>query len=47
MNSWNSARRTMYLTQRLMGDVSAVKRGRLPKRLLRRSLTRSMFRAFR
>ena len=46
-SAWGSTRRTMYKTQRLMGDVSAVRRGTLPKRLLRRSITRSLFRAFR
>ena len=46
-SAWGSTRRDMYRAQRLMGDLSAARRGTLPKRLLRRSLTRSMFRAFR
>lgn len=40
-------RRTLYFTQRTMGDVDAARRGRLGKRLIRRSLTRSIFRLFR
>lgn len=39
--------RDSYLLSRTAGDVRAVKRGRLAKRLLRRSLTRAVFRAFR
>jgi len=44
-SAWNEIRRDLYLTQRTMGDVSAARRGRLGKRLVRRSLTRSIFRA--
>jgi len=36
-------RRTLYFTQRDIGDYQALKRGVLPKRLLRRSLTRRLF----
>jgi hypothetical protein len=41
------AQRTSYRTSRLLGDLSAASRGTLPKRLVRRSVTRSIFRAFR
>jgi hypothetical protein len=46
---WNQARRGMYKTQRTMGDLSAAARGPLPlaKRLVRRRVTRSLFRLFR
>lgn len=46
---WNQARRDMYLSQRAMGDLSAASRGPLPlaKRLVRRKVTRSLFRLFR
>jgi hypothetical protein len=40
-------RRTLYLSQRAMGDYQAAQRGRLAKRLVRRSVTRSVFRLFR
>ena len=43
---WSQTRRNLYLAQRLMGDVSAAQRGTLGKRLIRRSLTRSLFRLF-
>ena len=48
-SAWNQARRDMYLTQRTMGDISAAERGpgRLAKRLVRRRVTRSIFRLFR
>lgn len=48
-SAWSQARRGMYLTQRTMGDLSATGRGpsRLGKRLVRRSLTRSLFRLLR
>ena len=47
MSTWSSTRRSLYKSQRLMGDLSAAKRRTLPKRLLRRSITRSLLRAFR
>lgn len=42
-----TVRRALYKTQRAIGDVQAAKRGPqvLAKRLVRRSLTRSLFRA--
>lgn len=40
-------RRDLYFTQRGLGDLQAAKRGRLAKRLVRRSLTRSLFRGWR
>ena len=40
-------RRSMYLGQRTIGDYQAARRGVLAKRLLRRSVTRSLFRLFR
>lgn len=40
-------RRDLYLTQRAIGDVQAVQRGTIVKRLARRSLVRSLFRALR
>jgi hypothetical protein len=48
-SAWSSTRRTMYKTQRLMGDVSAASRGPLPlgRRLVRRRLVRATFRLFR
>ncbi len=39
--------RASYLTSRGLGDFRAAKRGTLPKRVARRSLTRALFRAFR
>jgi hypothetical protein len=39
--------RTLYLTQRAMGDYQAVQRGTIVKRLVRRSLMRSLFRLLR
>jgi hypothetical protein len=47
MRSWRRAQRDLYLAQRTMGDIDAAQRGKLGKRLLRRSLTRSLFRLFR
>jgi hypothetical protein len=35
----------MYKTQRFMGDVDAARRGRLGRRLVRRSITRRVFRS--
>jgi hypothetical protein len=46
-SSWNTMRRDMYLTQRTMGDISAAGRGRLPQRVIRRRLVRSIFRSLR
>ena len=40
-------RRTAYLTSRTIGDVQAVQRGTLARRLVRRQVTRSLFRLFR
>ena len=47
--TWNRTRRDAYLTSRAMGDMSAAARGPLPlaRRLLRRRLTRSLFRLLR
>jgi hypothetical protein len=39
--------RTLYLTQRAMGDYQAAQRGKLAKRLVRRSVVRSLFRLLR
>lgn len=49
MAFWRSAQRTSYLINRSIGDGRAAKRGPKPlaKRLIRRSVTRSVFRAFR
>jgi len=48
-SAWNQTRRTLYFTQRTMGDLSAASRGPRPlaKRLVRRSLTRALFRSMR
>lgn len=48
-SGWNRVRRGLYLTQRDMGDLSAAARGPglLAKRLVRRRVTRSLFRLFR
>ena len=45
-SAWNQVRRDLYLTQRTMGDISAAQRGPavLAKRLVRRDLTRALFR---
>lgn len=40
-------RRDSYLLSRGLGDYKAAKRGTLGKRLIRRSLTRSLFRGLR
>lgn len=40
-------RRDSYLLSRGLGDVQAARRGRLAKRLARRSLTRALFRGWR
>lgn len=40
-------RRDSYLLSRTLGDVQAAKRGTLAKRLVRRSLTRALFRGLR
>ena len=47
MSTFNQIRRVLYFTQRTMGDAQAAKRGRLVKRVVRRSATRSLFRLFR
>jgi len=41
-----SIRRLLYLTSRSMGDYQALKRGTLPKRLARRTVTRSLLRPY-
>jgi hypothetical protein len=41
---WNQTRRDLYFTQRTMGDISAAGRGRLPRRLARRAVTRRLLR---
>ena len=48
-SAWNQVRRDLYLTQRTMGDVGAAQRGPqvLAKRLVRRDLTRALFRVLR
>lgn len=40
-------RRDLYKSQRGIGDYQALKRGTLPKRLIRRRVTRNVFRLFR
>jgi hypothetical protein len=37
-------RRGMYLGQRTIGDYQALRRGRLPQRLIRRAVTRRVMR---
>lgn len=44
MSTFSSIRRTLYLTQRAMGDVQAAKRGTLPRRYARRVTVRGLFR---
>jgi len=46
-STFSQVQRSLYKTQRTMGDMQALGRGTLPKRLIRRSVTRSMFRLFR
>ncbi len=41
-----SLRRLLYLSSRTMGDYDALKRGTLPKRLARRTVTRSLLRPY-
>jgi hypothetical protein len=43
----SQVRRSSYLLSRTIGDVQAVQRGTIAKRLVRRSLMRSLFRALR
>jgi len=38
--------RWLYLASRTAGDVNAAKRGTLPKRLVRRTVTRSLLRPY-
>jgi hypothetical protein len=47
-SAWSQVRRSLYFTQRTMGDASAAARGPAPlaKRLIRRSVRRSIFRMF-
>lgn len=44
-SGWSQVQRTLYFTQRAMGDISAAQRGPvvLGKRLLRRKATRSIW----
>lgn len=46
MTAWNAVRRSLYRTQRAMGDVSAAGRGPGPlaRRLVRRSAMRRVMR---
>jgi hypothetical protein len=37
-------RRSLYIGQRTIGDYQALQRGRLPQRLIRRPVTRSLMR---
>ena len=46
-SEWGSTRKFLYKTQRTMGDVTAAKNGKLVKRIVRRRVTRSIFRLFR
>lgn len=46
-SSLEQLRRNLYLAQRTIGDVQALQRGTLPKRLVRRSLVRSLLRGVR
>lgn len=39
--TWRQTQRNLYLIQRTMGDLSALNRGTLVKRLVRRKVTRS------
>lgn len=41
-----TAQRFFYLLSRSLGDVNAAKRGTLPKRLVRRSVTHSLLRPY-
>ena len=38
-------RRGLYISQRTIGDYQALRRGRLPQRLIRRRVTRSLMRS--
>ena len=38
-------RRDLYVSQRALGDYQVLRRGRLPQRLIRRKVTRSLMRA--
>ncbi len=40
-----SLRRSLYVSQRAIGDYQALRRGRLPQRIIRRKVTRSLMRA--
>lgn len=46
-SSTEQVRRSLYLTQRAIGDAQALRRGTLPKRLVRRSLVRALLRGWR
>jgi len=46
-SSLSQIRRSSYLLSRTLGDVQAVQRGTIVKRVVRRSVTRSLFRLFR
>ena len=45
-STWNQIRRTLYKTQRTMGDIEAASRGPdvIAKRLIRRRVTRALAR---
>lgn len=43
--SLEGVRRSLYLGQRTIGDYQALRSGRLPQRLIRRTVTRSVMRA--
>jgi len=47
MNSLRRASRWLHLASRTVGDVDAARRGRLPKRLVRRAITRNVLRRIR
>ena len=38
-------RRSLYIGQRTIGDYQALRRGRLPQRLIRRKVTRTLMRS--
>ena len=48
-STWRELQRALYKTQRAMGDVDAATRGpdKYVKRVVRRRVTRSIFRMFR
>lgn len=44
-SSVEQLRRDLYLGQRTIGDMQALSRGRIGRRLIRRSVTRSLMKA--